>query len=53
MTEAERIKVLQDMLGVMMDWARQLPSEFLDGDPDTRKAFGADMKEAEELRRAD
>lgn len=52
MTDAEKIKQLREMLGVMMDWARELPDEFLDGDPDTRKSFAGDMEAARTLIRA-
>lgn len=49
MTDAEKIKQLREMLGVMMDWARELPSEFLDGDPDIRTELAADMENARTL----
>lgn len=52
MSDAEKIKALQEMLGTMMDWAAQLSDEFLDGDPEVRTAFRKDMKAARELRAA-
>ena len=32
MTDEQKIKSLRDMLYVMMDWACELPDEYLDSD---------------------
>lgn len=37
---------LVDELRMMMEWARELPSQFLDGDPQVRVEFAADLKRA-------
>lgn len=49
MTDSEKIKQLREMLGVMMDWAREIPDEFLDGDPAVRTALASDMENARTL----
>lgn len=49
MDDAEKIEQLRVMLCRMMEWARELPSQYLDGDPDVRKQFASDMEEAREL----
>lgn len=37
---------LIDSLQIMMGWAREVPDEFLDGDPDQRKFLREDLEEA-------
>ena len=43
------IKHCESLVGelrMMMEWARELPSQFLDGDPEVRIEFVADLKRA-------
>ena len=44
------IKHCESLVGelrmMMMEWARELPSQFLDGDPQVRVEFAADLKRA-------
>ena len=43
------IKHCESLVGelrMMMEWARELPSQFLDGDPQVRVKFAADLKRA-------
>lgn len=51
MSKDELIKRLKQDLANMMDWAREVSDQYLDGDPDTRKAFVADMESASEAYR--
>jgi hypothetical protein len=48
-----KIARLREALGLMMDWARQLPSEYLDSDPDVRHQFREDMAIADATYRGD
>lgn len=53
MDKSDLIRLLEearDALDVLSDWARELPSEYLDGDPDVRRAFRSDLASARELR---
>ena len=51
MTDEQKIKSLRDMLYVMMDWACELPDEYLDSDSETRRLFIEDIKNVKELLR--
>lgn len=48
MTKDQLITALRNDLSVMMDWARELGDEYLDGDQDTRHQYLADMESARE-----
>jgi hypothetical protein len=40
---------LVEALGLMMDWAREVSDEYLDGDPEVRQQFRDDMNHAREV----
>lgn len=48
MTKEQLITALQNDLSVMMDWAREVSDEYLEGDPDTRRQYCIDMEHASE-----
>lgn len=48
MTKDELIQRLKIELAAMVDWAREVDDEYLDGDPDTRAQYRKDMQEARE-----
>lgn len=49
MTKDQYIIELKAELRLHMDWARDLSDEYLDGDPDVRKAFVEDRERASHL----
>ncbi len=52
MNDREKIAKLREMLDLMMGWAREIPSEVLDGDPQMRLDFRRDLAEATDLLKA-
>lgn len=48
MTKDQLITALKNDLSVMMDWAREVSDEYLEGDPDTRREYFRDMEHASE-----
>lgn len=51
MTKDQYIADLKAELRLHMDWAAELSDEYLDGDPDVRKAFVEDRERATSLLR--
>lgn len=46
MSPDEKISLLREMLGTMMEWARQLPDQYLDSDREVRANFVEDLKKS-------
>lgn len=50
MTKDELIERLRSDLEAMEGWARELGDEYLDGDPEVRQQYVADLKSVRESR---